>query len=207
MRPPQPTSGSVWNYDYDALNRLSAVTPPGGSLKRQTWAYDGIGRVTTHMDGPRPWHTSYTDGVATLSTSSNDAIARLIDSRGRLLSETLPTVVGSQSIATVSSHVFTYDGLDAMRTMQEGNRPASVFEYPDNSHRLSKVTRGTDVVSFDYDGNSTRVSAVKKGSGVPLDATVIRSYTSPTKRLSSLTGAWGTTYVEWEPGGARSGRS
>ncbi len=84
-----------------------------------------------------------------------------------------------------------------------GNRPASVFEYPDDSHRLSKVTRGTDVVSFDYDGNSTRVSAVKKGSGVPLDATVTRSYTSPTKRLSSITGAWGTTYVAWERGGAR----
>src|SRR5204862_366363 len=85
----QPTG--TWTYEYDKLGRLSAstppsdTTPPGGSLRPQSWSYDGLGRINDHFDGVRQWHTDWNNGLARTLTPSQDIIETLTDSRGRLL--------------------------------------------------------------------------------------------------------------------------
>ncbi|MBL8918245.1 MAG: Ig-like domain-containing protein, partial [Myxococcaceae bacterium] len=197
--------GATWQYEYDDLNRLTAVAPPAGSSTPvQTWAYeDGLGRVTRHEVGPTTtWTTTYADGVATTQTPNGETVETLLDGRGRVAAvQYLPSASNGPG---VTGKQLRYDGFDALvqvtETRSAGSPVLQAFQY-DTSHRLTSVVRGLARVDYGYVTGTRQVQTKQLGPG-PVPPTVTSTYDGY-GRLASQTAPWGTTLVAWEPGGQR----
>ncbi|MDD1748827.1 MAG: hypothetical protein LUO89_03030 [Methanothrix sp.] len=191
-----PASLATWAYDYDALGRLAQVTPPiGGAAATQTFRFDALGRQTKRTRGSLEWNTTW-DGSEGRETSSglNNVRTVTLDGRGRVIR--VRNVAGAGPLP-LSGKDFLYDGLNAVTKLTEtrtGGTVSQVFDY-DDAHLLAKVTRTGEpdvVTNRNTDGQP---------SSLTVGADTITYGYDGLNRLRTVSGAWGSTDVHWQPGG------
>ncbi len=150
-------------YVYDAANRLTAVTDPGGGIARIE--YDAAGRVAARVDplGRRTAHTydalgrktrtTFADGTSeNLSYDANNNIASRTDPAGRVTT-------------------FTYDELDRLlkTTLPDGTSTQTV--YSAGGLVVATVNANGNRTDYTYDAAgrlvTTTLPAVVNGVGGP----------------------------------------
>ncbi len=198
-----PTQG-VFSYGYDALGRLSAVTPPGGGMAPESFAYDFLGRLAQRTRGPfAKWAATWSDGEQALSlptAGSAGIITTLLDGHGRPSHVTYARGPDSTGVG-VSEKLLAYDGWGSLVSLTEkrtGQPDVEMHWAYNPSHQLASVTRAGTGTTYTYDASTRQPrSMTSAGAGTA-------TYTYDAfDRLGSVTAPLGTVGVTWEPGGAR----
>ncbi|MDP1917773.1 MAG: DUF6531 domain-containing protein [Myxococcales bacterium] len=187
--------GLTSTYEYDGLLRLTKVSVPG--RPEETFDYaDGLGRMTSHKYGARTWTYAYGAG-ASLETLPNPGETRttLVDGRGRAAHvQHFPS--GSTGPG-ITAKTMRWDGWDSLVGVDEvrsaGAPQTQAFAY-DPSHRLTGVVRGLATVGYGYAVGTRRV--LSRGA-------LTYAYDGNGRLSAVNNGPWGSTLVEWEPGGQR----
>jgi len=213
---------------YDGLGRVGFKSYPyqgnGFSTARVTsgagdsFAYDALGRTTTvtHSDDSTVL-TSYTGRATSVQDEGNGAqrVQRVsqVDGLGRLNSvcevtsttltvgitgSTTPAACSLDIAATGFLTTYSYDTLDDLTSVAQGQLNARSFAY-DSLSRLTNATNpesGTTAYAYDSDGNlATKTSPAPNQTGT---ATVTTTYTyDPLNRLIGKTYSDGTPAVSF----------
>ncbi len=195
-----PSDGTL-TYAYDGVGNLTSFTDGGGTV---TYAYTAVNLLQT-LTEPGGFQTTFTydDMYHRTGTAYPNGVtmAQTYDSAGRLTS-----IVGKQGATTLTSFAYTYAGaagadtaLRQTATDKDGN--TTTYGY-DALNRLTgaqtKASGGavTTTYAYAYDGASNRTSQTVNGAAT--------SYTY--NAANELTAAGGTTY-SYDADGNRTGNS
>ncbi|HEX8706037.1 MAG TPA: polymorphic toxin-type HINT domain-containing protein [Myxococcaceae bacterium] len=185
-------------YQYDALLRLTQVTPPaGGGAAVQTFGYDSFDRQRRRTRGTSVWSTDWQGGLSVTSDPNGNVVERLHDARGRIASELFRPGPSSQPFNDLTGVAYAYDGLDQLLSAQESRNSgavSNVYEY-DGRSRLKSLRRGNEVVTYTHTASGQR-QTVTSPSG-----TVHYEYDGQ-DRVQLIQSSQGPSVtVGWEPGG------
>jgi len=206
----------VTGYSYDALNRLTQVASPTGTLtygydlndNRTYLTYPG-GQVVTSTYDLANRLTSVTDWAGRVTTYSYDAANRqtgvqypnntqavyTYDNADRLLNLAYTSPVSG----TVAVFTYTLDAVGNRLTMQDLSGSTG-YTY-DNLYRLTQVTYpGGEQVTYAYDPMGNRTSLVSTIAG-----TTVYTY-DVADRLLSFSGPGGTVTQTWDANGNMTGK-
>jgi YD repeat-containing protein len=144
----QSTSGITTTYTYDSQFRPTEVTEQsGGSTTTFTYAYDGLGRLSSETETPSPGSTTtFTYGY---------------DGAGELQSVTEQPSGGGPSAVTT----YTYDALDRMVSEADPGGRTVTYTY-DAANRLTHETDSlgrTTTVVYDAVGNTIDITSQASG--------------------------------------------
>ena len=135
-------ASEVTDLNYDALDRLSGLTPPVGNPS--SFTYDSFGRLAT-MTGPDNNVLSYTYDSRGRMTALNDNAGLVwsatYDDAGRKL---------SQQNALAHTTTFTYDDADRVTGVIDAQGTVHQFSY-DGMDRVISNTSGGRTTGFDYE--------------------------------------------------------
>ena len=179
--------GVVTNYTYDALDRIAAVSYPGGSGENVTFTYDqtghgfGIGRLTSVSDAAGTLSLTYDERGNELSESRVQGSATLVtaytyDAASRVLSIAYPSgaVVtyardkmgrvtgvtakqGGGASQTVVSAV-SYEPFGPVTGLSYGNGIAETRSF-DQDYRMTKLAGGSvQSLTYTYDAANNVLS-------------------------------------------------
>jgi YD repeat-containing protein len=162
------SSFAVTTYSYDAAGQLSEMETPLGH--RVTYTYDLVGRQLTETveTGSEAltssWDYSYEDvnfrvdatdrnGITTSTISdANDRVIRIIDPRN---GDTDITYYPNGMVKTRTngpiSVAFTYDGLNRVETVVDGEGGVTTTEYDETFNVLSRTDAIGNTVEYTYD--------------------------------------------------------
>jgi large repetitive protein len=194
----QATAGSAWSYEFDALNRLTKVTPPAGGSVSQTFTFDGLGRRTSKYLGQLShWNSVWANNVETMTTPMQDRVVNYIDGRGRIARTTQSPSTESQPSTDA---IFSYDGFDARTNILESRRGVQQLFAYDNAHRLTGVSRDGESVTYGGFGATRNGTTMKHGA-----QTTTYGYDAATGRINSVSGIFSATAIPiaFEAGGQR----
>ncbi|MDE2420394.1 MAG: tandem-95 repeat protein [Gammaproteobacteria bacterium] len=182
------SSTQVYNYHYDALNRLTSITDPQGTT---VYTYDANGNKTSEAL-PNGIITSYNYNarnrlVSIAYSTSNgmfDNIGYGLDAVGnRLAMIEIGTGINKQTVwqydnlnrlvqeemtdnitAPAMIHTTTYS-MDAVgnRTNQSKDGISTDYAYDNNDRLLSETTGGITTASYSYDNQGNTISVLKNG--------------------------------------------
>lgn len=186
-----------FTYQYDALLRLTGITPPAGGSAPQTFAYDELGRRTRRTRGGSVWVTSWQGGTSTTTEPAGDGVVRTYDGRGRVAREQYKPSALSAPRTDLTAVAYAYNGLDQPVTVRETRHSgdlANVYVY-DARNRLGLLERGGDTVRYAYTASGQKQSVTSPAGTI--------SYTYDAQdRVRSIASTQGPSVtVEWEPGG------
>ncbi|RYZ43808.1 MAG: hypothetical protein EOO71_01945, partial [Myxococcaceae bacterium] len=145
----------TFTYGYDALRRLKSIREPGVAVAVESFEYDYLGRQKSRTRGGSTWRTAWTQGVATLTGPGGleaDTVVSVQDGRGRTASRLFqpsPLTLDQQDLIQVTYAFDGQDGLLRAREQRNSGDVVNTFEF-DDRHRLTKVIRGSDAVSYAY---------------------------------------------------------
>jgi RHS repeat-associated protein len=154
--------GGMLTFQYDALNRVTAKSVPGGATN-VAYAYDLLSRTTSALYATSGQGVAYTyDALSrtTSETTSGLTLSYQYDIGGNLAKMTWP----DGFYAT-----YAYDALNRMTTVQDSSASVTDVTYSyDNLGRRSAVGRGNSTsTSYAYDGADrlTSLAQTLAGSG------------------------------------------
>ncbi|RKH35831.1 hypothetical protein D7Y13_17030 [Corallococcus praedator] len=161
----------IFTYGYDALRQLKSIREPGATLAVESFEYDYLGRQKSRTRGGSKWNTAWTQGVATLTGPGGveaDTVVSVQDGRGRTASRLFQPgtlTLGQQDLIQVTYAFDGQDGLVRAREQRNSGEVVNTFEF-DGRHRLTKVSRGNDAVSYAYwaDRDLVKRQASRRGS-------------------------------------------
>ena len=200
----QPT-GYWTKYTYDVLNDLLTVNQnaqPGGTLQTRTYAYDGLGRMTSEKN-PETNQTAYTYTFDTESGSCNAThdgdLVKRIDPQGtvtcyaydalhRLTGVTYPSG-GYSSVTPAKTYVYDAATVDSTAMLYPAGRLAEAYTG-------SPSSKTTDL-GFSY-SNRGEVAAVYQSS--PHSGgyyNIAATYWAPQGLLEKLTPNMGASIPNW----------
>jgi RHS repeat-associated protein len=190
------------SYGYDALNRMTSKTYPGGGARAVYYAYDLRGLQTAaRYDGAAGTDavTSTWDGFGqqTASTTSISGVSRSLayqfDADGNRVRLTYPDGM---------YFTYEYDGLDRqIVTRENGSSVAAQIAY-DNQGRRSGDVRLSAATTYGYDAISRPTSLADDLAGTTDDLTTTFAYSPASQiltRTRSNTGYAFTGYAAQTP--------
>jgi RHS repeat-associated protein len=193
-----PGTMGTFVYEYDALLRLTGITPPeGGGTAAQTFTYDEFDRQSHRTRGASIWTTVWEGWVGTTSDPNGDIVERLYDGRGRIAKESYRPGNRSSPHTDLTEVTYAYDGLDQLLSARERRNSGDVpnlYEY-DARNRLTKIQRGTEEVTYAYTPSGQK-QQVTSPSG-----TVTYEYDDQDRVQSIMSSQGSSVTVSWEPGG------
>jgi YD repeat-containing protein len=151
-------NGSVLTYSYDALNRRvqTDVARAAGVVgsTRQTFAYDGLSRLTQATDNNDPADSG--DDSATVfsygslnhvrsETQDGKTVASTYDGVGNRITQTYP---GGMTLTT------TYDALNRVKTISDGSGQLASYDYIGPWRVFRRSNANGTYVAYSYDGVS-----------------------------------------------------
>ena len=193
-----PAGFGIFTYRYDALLRLTQLTPPhGGGAVEQTFLYDSFDRQRQRTRGSSLWATVWQGGLSTTNDPNGDIVERLQDSRGRVVKESFRPGTGSRPFNDLAGVTYAYDGLNQLLSAQESRASGNVsnaYEY-DARSRLMTMRRGSDTVRYTYTASGQR-QTVTSPSGT------VRYEYDAQDRVKGIQSSQGPIVtVGWERGG------
>ncbi|MEO8494673.1 MAG: RHS repeat-associated core domain-containing protein, partial [Planctomycetota bacterium] len=145
-RRPDATVFSAFDYSYDTLGRVMAMTGPTGTT---TYEYDLLGQLTAWQEaGGRRVEYSY-DAVGNRVAVNDNSVEQRYSVNG------LNQVVGAGGVT------YSYDA-DGNLVQRNDGTEVTAYTY-DADNRLTSVTRGGDVFNYSYDGLGRLVAATRNG--------------------------------------------
>lgn len=124
-------------YNYDALDRVTAMTPPDGGARQYGYGYDARGRLYTVTD-PRGLSTTYIrnalDDVTSLTSPDTGTTTYTYDSARRMLSQLPASGVGIS---------YTWDAMDRM-TSRTAAGVTETYAYDEGSYGRGRLTHFDD---------------------------------------------------------------
>lgn len=147
--------GSVINYSYDALGRMTLKDIPGGTATDVYYGYDlrGLQTFARFVSATGAGITNTYDGFGRLTSTANDmsGTARTLtyewDADGNRTKITHPDSTGSAP----RYFTYEYDGLDRNVAIKENGATTIVTDSFDNQGRRASETRGAVTTSYAYD--------------------------------------------------------
>ncbi|RKH13284.1 hypothetical protein D7X74_22150 [Corallococcus sp. CA047B] len=141
-----------FQYGYDALRQLVSIKQPGESTPVETFGYDFLGRRNKRTRGTSEWRTTWAQGVATFTGPESDIVVSVQDGRGRTVSQLFQSGTSTASYKDLTQVTYAHDvqdGLVRAHETRDSGDVTNTFEF-DDRHRLKKVIRGSDVVTYQY---------------------------------------------------------
>ena len=144
LRDPSLDTGATvaYLYDFDALDRPTRITRPGGSCI--TWSYDGLATTRREVATSCPNGGMTADPEAETITT-NDVFGRLVQVDERI------------DVTTVATTLYTWDANDNLRRVESPDGIVTVLEHDWMSRRTS-ITRGERTWAYTYDRNGNLVA-------------------------------------------------
>jgi RHS repeat-associated protein len=210
--------GTVVNYTYDALNRLTAIQFPSDPSQNITFTYDstsvtyGKGRLTERTD-PSGSYTFYYDAQGNLTReektinsvlyttqytyNNNNILTSITYPSGRTITYTpdqvgrisqVSTTLGGQPKTLASA--ITYIPYGGITGLTYGNSLSLTQGY-DNQYRISSVVTGSILnLAFGYDanGNITSKTDTNPPGGEVLEPPGVYTYQTGTNKLTHIEG-------------------
>jgi RHS repeat-associated protein len=208
--------GTVINYYYDALNRLTAVQFPLDSSQNIGYTYDsgtyGIGRITGRTDISGTYAFSYdargnlTQEQKTISGivyttgyghNGNNVLTSLTYPSGRVVTYTRDTTGQVSQVSTTVNGTPTtlasslaYLPFGGITSLIYGNGLV-LSQAHDTQYRISSLTVGSLLnltYAYDANGNITAISDAVNPPGGPLDTAGVYTYLPESNKLDSIAG-------------------
>lgn len=180
--------GSVINYSYDALNRMTVKDIPGGTSADVYYGYDlrGLQLYARFVSASGAGITNVYDGFGRLTSTTNDmsGTAKTLtyewDADGNRTKITHPDSTGSAP----RYFTYEYDGLDRQVAIKENGSTTIVTDVYDAQGRRSSETRGAVTTTYSYDPMSRLASLSDDLAATTSDVTGTFAY-NPANQIVS----------------------
>jgi YD repeat-containing protein len=149
-------NGNIIVHTYDALNRRvqTQVTPVSQAVGTtvQTFAYDGLSRLTQATDNNDPANSSDDSTIALTYDSQGNTLTEIQD--GKTVTGTYDGLGNRLTLAYPGGITLsmTYDALNRLQTLSDGSGQLAAYDYIGPWRTLRRTDANGTYAAHDYDG-------------------------------------------------------
>jgi RHS repeat-associated protein len=150
-------AGYTTTYAYDPCGNITSLTD--GRNNTTTYAYDKNNQITSQTDALGKTTTVSYDKVGNIvrvKNAKNQITAYTYDALGNVLTQTLPSLGGSEGGGT---YTYTYDGKGNVLSVTDPIGNQQTFTWNEKNKLLTQTNGAGETTTYDYDakGNLTSV--------------------------------------------------